>query len=43
MIRYLKFGGDRVLVHVDIVLVNGSHDEFVALRLHPRGHEGGQV
>lgn len=39
----LELGGDRVLVHVDVVFVDGSHDEFVTFRLHPRGDEGGQV
>lgn len=43
MIKYLEFGGDGVLVHVNIVLVNGGHDEFITLRLHPRRHERGQV
>jgi hypothetical protein len=32
-----------VLVHVDVVLVDGVHDELVALWLHPGGDEGRQV
>jgi hypothetical protein len=39
----LELGGDRVLVHVDVVLVDGSHHELVTLRLHPGGHERSQV
>jgi hypothetical protein len=40
---YLELRGDGVLVHVDVVLVDGVHDELVALGLHPRGDEGRQV
>jgi len=40
---YLQLGGDGVLVHVDVVLVDGGLDELVALGLHPRGDEGRQV
>jgi hypothetical protein len=40
---YLELGGDGVLVHVDVVLVDGVHDELVALGLHPGGDEGRQV
>jgi hypothetical protein len=40
---YLELGGDGVLVHVDVVLVDGGHDELVALGLHPGGDEGRQV
>src|SRR4051812_23336520 len=39
----LELSSDGVLIHVNIVLVDGSHDELVALRLHPRRHEGSQV
>jgi hypothetical protein len=40
---YLELSGDGVLVHVDVVLVDGVLDELVALGLHPRGDEGRQV
>jgi hypothetical protein len=39
----LELGGDRVLVHVGVVLVDALEDELVALGLHPRGHERRQV
>lgn len=39
----LEFGSDRVLIHVDVVLVNGGHNKLIALRLHPCGDEGGQI
>lgn len=39
----LELGGDGILVHVDVVLVDRGHDELIALRLHPGGHEGRQV
>jgi hypothetical protein len=35
----LDLGGDRVLVHVSVVLVGGLEHELVALGFHPRGHE----
>lgn len=41
--KYLELCSDRILIHIHIVLVNGSHYEFVALRLHPSGDEGGQI
>ena len=41
--RDLELSGDGVLVHVDVILVDGVHDELVALRLHPRRHERRQV
>jgi hypothetical protein len=40
---YLELGGDGVLVHVDVVLVDGCLDELVTLGLHPRGDERRQV
>lgn len=39
----LELGGDGVLIHVNVVLVDGGHDQLVALRLHPRRHEGSQI
>ncbi|RRT72892.1 hypothetical protein B296_00012046 [Ensete ventricosum] len=42
-VMYLELGGDGVLVHVDVVLVDGGHDELVALRLHPGGDERREV
>uniref|UniRef100_A0A8R7V8N9 Uncharacterized protein n=1 Tax=Triticum urartu TaxID=4572 RepID=A0A8R7V8N9_TRIUA len=39
----LELGGDWVLVHVDVVLVDGFHHELAALGLHPGGDEGRQV
>ena len=39
----LELSGDRILIHVNVVLVKGSHDELVTLRLHPSGHKRGQV
>lgn len=38
--RNLELGGDRIFIHVNIVLVNRFHDEFVTLRFHPSGDEG---
>lgn len=32
----LEFSGNRVLIHVDVVFVEGGHDELIALWLHPR-------
>lgn len=40
---YLKLSGDGVFIHVNVVLVDGIHDEFIALWLHPRRHKGSQV
>lgn len=37
----LKLGGDRVLVHVHVVLVDRVHDELIAFGLHPSSDEGG--
>lgn len=42
-ITNLEVSGDRVLIHVNIVLVEWSHDELVTLRLHPSGNKRGQV
>lgn len=39
----LEFGSDWVFIHINVVLVNGGHDELVALWLHPRRNEGGQI
>ena len=39
----LNLGGNRVLVHVDVVFIDGVHDELVAFGLHPRGDEGCQI
>jgi len=39
----LKLSGDRVLVHVDVVLIESGHDEFVTLGLHPCRNERGQI
>jgi len=39
----VKVCGDRIFVHVNIVLVDGFHDEFVALFLHWSGDKGSQV
>ena len=39
----LELGSDRVLVHVNVVLVDCGHDELIALRLHPRRHERRQI
>ena len=39
----LELGGDGVLVHVGVVLVDALEDEPVALGLHPRGDERRQV
>lgn len=39
----LELSGNRVLVHVNVVLVQGRQDEFVTLGLHPCGHKGGKV
>jgi len=39
----VKVCGDRILIHVNIVLVDGFHDEFVALFLHGSGDKGSQV
>lgn len=33
----LEFSCNRVLIHVDVVFVEGGHDELIALWLHPRG------
>ncbi|KAF4365798.1 hypothetical protein F8388_003467 [Cannabis sativa] len=33
----------RVLIHIDVVLDNGSHDEFITLNLHPSSDKGSQV
>lgn len=41
--RDLELGSDRVFVHVDIVLVDSVHNEFVTLWLHPCRHKRGQV
>ena len=40
---YMKLSGNRVLIHVNIILVDGLHDQLVTLRLHQRGDEGSQV
>ena len=40
---YMKLSGNRVLIHVDIILVDGLHDKFVTLGLHQRGDKGSQV
>lgn len=39
----LKLSGDRVFIHVDVILVNGIHDKLVALRFHPCCNERGQI
>ena len=38
----LTLGGNRVLIHVDVVLVNGGHYQLIALRFHPRRHKRSQ-
>ena len=43
MERDLELGSDRVLVHVDVVLVDRFHNEFVTLWLHPCRHKRSQV
>ena len=43
MRMYVKVSGGRILVHVNIVLVDGFHDEFVALFFHGSGHKRSQV
>ena len=35
----LEFSGDRVFIHVNIILVDGVHHEFITLWLHPSGHK----
>uniref|UniRef100_A0A6N2N9I7 Uncharacterized protein n=1 Tax=Salix viminalis TaxID=40686 RepID=A0A6N2N9I7_SALVM len=32
-----------VFIHVNVVLVDRSHDKLITFRLHPRGHKGCQV
>jgi len=41
--KYMKVSGGRILIHVYIVLVDGFHDELVALFLHGSGDKGSQV
>ena len=43
MRTYVKVSGDRIFVHVDIVLVYRFHDELVALFFHGSCHKGSQV
>lgn len=40
---HLQFRGNRILIHVHIILVNGRHNEVVALWLHPCRHKWGKV
>jgi len=39
----VKVSGDRIFIHVYIVLVDGFHDELVTLFLHGSGDKGSQV
>ena len=39
----LELGSDRIFIHVNIVLVNRFHDEFVTLTFHPSGDKGSEI
>lgn len=38
--KNLELCSDRIFIHVNIVLVDRIHDEFVTLRFHPSGDKG---
>ena len=41
--RCLELCGDGVFIHVNVILVNGRHDELIAFGFHPCGDKRCQV